>query len=701
MKYLVVLCIMSCFVNLFANNIWIETTQADFSDGFYNVNIYASMKDGGIIEYAPRFDANNDGYIDLVTCDIGGPYVTLFWGDATGYSSNNCTRFSATGAGNIDFADVNHDGYADFLVSHANADSRLAIYWGSSTGPSPNNVFNLINAPSVPNEVCYAADLNKDGYLDIIIGAYYSLNIGAIFWGSAEGYSASNRTELPTLFGAHNTEVADLNSDNWLDIIFINNNASYNYIYWGSEQGFSHNNKTVLAAPTPTPHGVSVADLNNDGLLDLVFTCVSGSQSYVYYNTQNGYQSPQSLATSSTYGGTAINDINFDGHLDIVFFRGWPNPLKPIIFWGSSSGYSNSNTSEIGISMYGSGGYIGDFNHDGKYDIFVNSRSQNSGIFYGPDFYTYTLLNVNRDHHGLFRDIGNVYNRKSYEEYVSSIFDAGSYADWGTIKWDALLPDGAHILFWVRSTDESGSQAQWSDWYPITNGGQIPECLNARYLQYKAHFAYSNPCFLPALNEVQVTYNGTTTIPADVVIKPETINLTSNGKFTAFIVIPGYEPNSIDPATVVCDGAPALYDVGSAYKFIAKFNIQDLVAITPGEEVPLTVTGQLYDGNSFSGTDTVRVIRLSLTFQDQIQNPMKLNSVITFVSTKSNSVKAVLYDITGRVARDFGIIQCRNDIGMIKWDGKNQQGHKIPAGIYFLNISNDVERTGTKIIILD
>jgi len=42
--------------------------------------------------------------------------------------------------------------------------------------------------------------------------------------------------------------------------------------------------------------------------------------------------------------------------------------------------------------------------------------------------------------------------------------------------------------------------------------------------------------------------------------------------------------------------------------FIAKFNRQDLVDVMTGDTVELTVTGDLFDGTPFEGSDTIRVI---------------------------------------------------------------------------------------------
>lgn len=100
-------------------------------------------------------------------------------------------------------------------------------------------------------------------------------------------------------------------------------------------------------------------------------------------------------------------------------------------------------------------------------------------------------------------------------------------------------------------------------------------------------------------------------IPAKVKIEPETLNLDQKGVFSAFIEFSrgfGVSVTDIDPQTVTIQGISVVRTSIAKDKFIAKFQTQDLVNITPGEKVEFKVAGKLKDGTVFEGVDTIKVI---------------------------------------------------------------------------------------------
>ncbi|UCF71385.1 MAG: T9SS type A sorting domain-containing protein [candidate division WOR-3 bacterium] len=694
------------FLFSFGQSEWVETTQGDFADGQFERNIYASHAAGGAVEFAPRFDLNNDGYIDLFTADRSGPYVRIYWGSAGGYSAGNVQLFNSSGGANCDAADLNCDGYPEFLVAHYL--EKISIYWGTAGGPDPMNYTDL-PMTAWNRKGIFSADFDKDGYLDIATTQGIDPDHGAVYWGSDTGYSVSDRIDLPCTFGNHNIEVADLNLDNWLDILFVEYAGGYAgqiSIYWGSVSGFIPSAVTILPGLIGNS-GVSVADLNGDGYLDLIGTGWYDPRSYIYWGTAGGYSvaNMQVLSPGYCYGGSSVADLDGDSYLDIVYHHGGYGVDYQKVYWGSVSGYSNGNYSDLGIPLETSGGLVADFNGDGHLDVFCNTRTPGweSHVFYGPSHTTSQTLPVYQDHHAMFREIGNVYDREYYEDYLSSVFDAGALTDWGTVEWDAATPGQSSVLLWIRTGSTAVPDSTWSNWETVSNGGHIPDFLNAQYLQYRARLCYDNPCFLPALREVSIGYGTSTAILASVAIKPRTINLGSHGIFTAFITLPtGYCHTDIDRSTVMCEGANAVWGHATPPFYTAKFNVQDLVGVVAGSSVTFTVSGELSDGTEFLGYDTVRVV--DHVDGEQVEcrpNPVLTEATISFSNIADEKVAVKIYDVKGALVRSFDGVECMGGYGGIMWDRHDNRGRRMPSGIYLFIIEGKSTRLAEKIIVMD
>ena len=98
-----------------------------------------------------------------------------------------------------------------------------------------------------------------------------------------------------------------------------------------------------------------------------------------------------------------------------------------------------------------------------------------------------------------------------------------------------------------------------------------------------------------------------TGITATVQIKPEVINLSSRGVFTAFVNLPeGYDASNIDASSIQCGGASVTRVVATGNgKLVVKFNRQDLTGVGTGGAT-LTVSGRFSDGTQVVGSDTVQ-----------------------------------------------------------------------------------------------
>jgi protocatechuate 3,4-dioxygenase beta subunit len=128
---------------------------------------------------------------------------------------------------------------------------------------------------------------------------------------------------------------------------------------------------------------------------------------------------------------------------------------------------------------------------------------------------------------------------------------------------------------------------------------------------YTAILKVTDNTGLVGTDQVTIVVSKSTLAPMTIKIEPATLNLGSNGVFTASITLPGnsnYALSDIDTSSLICEGAPVVDTNLAAKKLIAKFNRVDLKGVPAGEKVTLTVTGTFKDGRPFKGSDTVKVL---------------------------------------------------------------------------------------------
>ena len=211
-------------------------------------------------------DVNKDGKSDVVVTLYGSGVVAVRLGDGMG-------GFGGTQPANIPvggqpvfiaFGDINGDGNLDFAVP-CNSGNVVSIRTGDGTGAFTGNT----NLAVTFAQQASIADFNGDGKLDVAATAYGSGTL-MLFPGNGNGTFGAAKT---TVSGGTNTiglAAKDVDLDGATDVTIACNNQGAAAVLRGSGTGTF---TTSAGSPFVTggqSFGLEVADLNNDGLPDIV-----------------------------------------------------------------------------------------------------------------------------------------------------------------------------------------------------------------------------------------------------------------------------------------------------------------------------------------------------------------------------------------------------------------------------------------------
>ncbi len=259
-------------------------------------------------------------------------------------------------------------GILDIVTADGSGDS-ISVLIGNSNGS-----FKAYTsyASDNGNRSLDLADLNQDGVLDVVTANYNPGTIGVLF-GNRDGSFLA-----PTLInsfggasGANIIALKDMNQDGIVDL--INLGASTVELYLGNGDG-SFRRGTSFAVGTD-PAGVTIADFNNDGLLDLATSdAFTNTTSVILGNGNGSFKARVTLATPNNPRGIVSFDHNGDGNQDLVVTN-YTNS-RVTIFTGNGDGtFSNSGvlTTSSGPNIFD----FGDFNRDGIMDLVTGDTGAN------------------------------------------------------------------------------------------------------------------------------------------------------------------------------------------------------------------------------------------------------------------------------------------------------------------------------------
>jgi hypothetical protein len=276
-----------------------------FGKGNGAFNAASTFSSGYVPENIALADLLGDGRLDIISGNFYSSSILL--NEGTGKFSDT-PLYPSGEPGCVAVADFNGDGHPDVAMNQSNGSVTVAFGTGNINAVFSGYATSSLNQPGG----CAAAgDFNNDGIQDLAMVSDYKLYIdlgkGNGAFDAGQPIQIQPQTNGPICVG-------DFNGDGKLDLAFATG-----AIALGNGDGTFQPEIILPILPEYGTEYCAAADLNGDGITDLVLTNVDPGEIYVYLG--NKAANFQYQVYSTNYGGggqVAIADFNGDGIPDIA-----------------------------------------------------------------------------------------------------------------------------------------------------------------------------------------------------------------------------------------------------------------------------------------------------------------------------------------------------------------------------------------------
>jgi hypothetical protein len=278
-------------------------------------------------------DFNADGFPDIAVSNDDPDRKLIYFNDGKGdFKVGPEFGHPEWSTRNLAIADINRDGLPDLILANRGDAERTSNYFCLNRGKGQFDANCIAFAP-YPATTIYPADINRDGFIDMVV-PHRDGGQSYVYLGSpATTFQDTHR--IP--FGPSNATMrmaaaADFNGDDLLDIVTIDEHKGVDLYFGKSDQTFSEG--VSLADSKIVPYALTLADVNGDNKMDIIVGHVE-APSTVFFNDGTG-RSFKSISFGDAKGtayGFAVGDFNEDGVLDIAAAR---SDAQNMLFFGNA-----------------------------------------------------------------------------------------------------------------------------------------------------------------------------------------------------------------------------------------------------------------------------------------------------------------------------------------------------------------------------
>ncbi|MBU1948097.1 MAG: FG-GAP repeat protein [Candidatus Eisenbacteria bacterium] len=701
-------------------------------------------------------DVNGDGYSDVIVgavfydsdlSDEGRAYV--YHGSAGGLAANAGWTAESDHAGAsfgrsvATAGDVNGDGYSDVIVGAEWFDNgeenegRAYVYHGLPGGLATSASWTADGDQAgafLGCSVGTAGDVNGDGYADVIVGAKGYDNgeedegRATVYNGSLDGLAASaawmaDGGQAGALLGCSVGTAGDVNGDGFADVLIGaegydngEENEGRVYLYRGTQAGLVAGVSWMAEGEQVNAsfgHSVATAgDVNGDGYSDIIVGAelydngeVDEGRAYVYHGSFSGpsasaawtAESDQADARLGSSAGTA-GDVNGDGYSDVIigaagYDNGQTDEGRAFVYHGSAGGLGMAPAwmaeSDQDYASFGSSvGTAGDVNGDGYSDVIVGSCGYDNGQTDEGRAYVY---------HGSSAGLAAIAAWIAESDQADARF-ALTVGTAGDVNGDGY----SDVIIGAEGYDNGETDEGRVFVYYGNSGGGLERIARQARPDDSAPI-----CILGlSLSDASVLLKALGRTPAgrgmvclQVEIKPFGTPFDGAGLLTGPLTDTG-TPSGAGSVIPLSELASGLTSSTLYHWRVRTMSRSPFFPRSPWLSLP--------DNNSAEADVRIGVVSSVETDMNPAAvlwmgpgapNPFGAATEITYTLSERGRVRLSIYEASGRVVLDLVDEELEVGRHTARWNGCNDEGARVSAGVYFARLSFGGRVAARKIVL--
>lgn len=309
-------------------------------------------------------DFNNDGILDLAGVGLDNN-IRVAMGVGDGTFGIAAIVGNAGNTNDMVLGDVNNDGLEDIILAASGGLGEVGVILANGAGTFAARVGYSVTGNAADDVRGLAlGDLNGDGFLDIVSTSGGTSQTVEILLNNgngtfADGYEFSSGGANPW-----SVTLADVNNDGHLDIGVGDATGSNNRVFLGSGNGTFGSGVSIGAGFS---FEMELIDVNEDGFVDALWSQDAGQLQVALGRGNGTFNTAATYTTGMTNArDIELGDLNGDGILDVVMVAQGSNQAAILIGRGDGTFGSATVTAS---SPSARGLALGDVNGDGVLDI--------------------------------------------------------------------------------------------------------------------------------------------------------------------------------------------------------------------------------------------------------------------------------------------------------------------------------------------